>query len=148
VAEKKIRLDLPVNYTQEELDAKRDVLTQTVLQHDAVEEEKRVTPKRLGDQMKALRADMRRLSADIRRGHETKPVDCVARFHDPSPSFKTIVRLDTGEIVRTEAMTEDEMQENLFEDGELEKLYNAGDPRQQDPPQEPPPVDGGEQPSA
>lgn len=46
---------------------------------------------------------------------------CEIRFHDPNTGKKTTIRLDTGEILKTEDMTDEEMQEKLFEENLIEK---------------------------
>jgi hypothetical protein len=46
------------------------------------------------------------------------------KFHDPVPGMKTTIRLDTKETVKTEEMTSDEKQTELFDDiGSLEDLF-------------------------
>jgi hypothetical protein len=143
---KRITEFLPVEFTQDELDEKREQLSSTVLKYDDVEDEKKRIAKGYTEQLQGLRGDMRRLSKDIRRKNENRTVDCVARFHDPTPGMKTIVRLDTGEVVRTEGMSHDERQENMFDDVEdIERMYRAEDARPEDAP--PPAPTDGEQPS-
>jgi flagellar motor switch protein FliM len=126
---------LPVLYTQEEMDEKRDRLSTAMLQYDAVEEEKKVAASKYVEDMKALRGEMRQLSKAIHRKGEDRSTDCIVKFHDPSLGFKTIVRLDTGEVIRTEAMSDDERQDNLFEEvDELERMHAAPDMREVPPP--------------
>lgn len=47
------------------------------------------------------------------RGFTMRPVECKILYNDPALRNKTIVRMDTGEVVRVEEMSEEECQENL-----------------------------------
>lgn len=58
-----------------------------------------------------------------------------------SPATKRTVRMDTGEVVSDVAMSEVELQENLFRPGELEQMYEGGQPPE-------PPKAEGDQPGA
>lgn len=53
------------------------------------------------------------LSNHINNGYEHRYIDCEVRFHDPNTGVKTTARKDTGEIVRKESMSQDEMQLEL-----------------------------------
>lgn len=60
------------------------------------------------------------LSLKITRRYEMRELDCIVNFGEPEAGKKQIVRPDTGEVVRTEDMTADELQSG-FEFGEGEK---------------------------
>jgi hypothetical protein len=147
---KRLELTLPVDFTQEELDDRRDRLSSAALRYDAVEEEKKTSNAHFTDQLKALRGEVRSLAKAIRRKKEDRDVPCVARFHDPSPFFKTVIRMDTGEVVRAEPMTHDERQDNLFEDvEEIQRMYAIEDGRQEiEPPADEAPPPAEDQPPA
>jgi hypothetical protein len=126
---KKLSLQLRCEFSQQELDDKRDRLSTALLEYDKVEDEKREASKCYTESLKALRGEMRSLSKQINCKGEDRAVDCFARFHDPSIGFKTFVRLDTGEVVKTEQMTDDERQEGLFEEvDQLERMYSSPAP--------------------
>ncbi len=58
-----------------------------------------------------------RMTECVRTGKEKKLVACITHFHVPNVGMKTTVRLDVpGEIVKEEAMSSFELQENLFEE--------------------------------
>jgi len=59
------------------------------------------------------------LTTRINNGYELREVECLAMMETPRPGMKRIVRLDTQETVREEAMTMQEMQGSFgFQDGE------------------------------
>jgi hypothetical protein len=131
----KIKLSLPVAYTQTELDTKRDRLTATIFEYDKIEDEKSEVGKTYTDQLKSLRAEMRQLSRAINAKVEDREVECVVNYHAPSVGWKTTMRSDTNEVIKTEPMTNDEKQLNLFEEvDQLEGMYGAPDPRTAPPP--------------
>ena len=49
----------------------------------------------------------------LNNGYEYRNVECELRYNEPSIGMKTVVRLDTGEVVKKQAMTSSEMQEPL-----------------------------------
>jgi hypothetical protein len=55
---KRLELTLPVDFTQEELDDRRDRLSSAALRYDAVEEEKKTSNAHFTDQLKALRGEV------------------------------------------------------------------------------------------
>jgi hypothetical protein len=123
---KRLTLRLYSEFSQQELDDKRDRISGAMLEYDDVEAEKKESNKEFSEAMKGLRGEMRSLAKAIKRRGEDRDIDCLAKFHDPQIGFKTIVRLDTGEIVKTEPMTDDERQDNLFEEvDELERMYRT-----------------------
>lgn len=135
----KISLSLPVEYVQAELDEKASRLSSAMLEYDEIEEQKKAATSQFSDQLKAIRGEVRQLAKQIRRKGEDRAVDCIVQFHTPQPAFKTIIRQDTGEIVRTEAMSYEESQENLFEEAEdINRMYSAEDPRPEKPSQDQP----------
>lgn len=55
----------------------------------------------------------------INNGYEMREVECLAMLETPRPGMKRIIRLDTNEMVREEAMTMNEMQQGFgFSDPE------------------------------
>jgi hypothetical protein len=124
-------------FTDAELEQKGQELSTTMLKYDEVEAAKKVATAEFTDEMKGLRGSMRGLSQAIRKRGEVRPVDCKVVFHVPEIGIKRTVRLDTGEVVREEAMSTDERQENLFgEVSDLERLYGNGPNDEPQPPQD------------
>jgi hypothetical protein len=133
---RKITIALPCDFTGEELEQKGQDMSATMLEYDDVEERKKVSAKEFSEQMKELRGRMRSLSKQIRRKGEERAVECGVQMHNPTVGFKTIVRLDTGEIVKTEPMTDEERQDNLFEETtQLERMFTTPDTREQSRPE-------------
>lgn len=77
------------------------------------EEAKKAAVAQFGDRIASLRADTSSLARKFNSGYEYRNIECKVLYHDPSPAQKTIVRLDTGEIVKVSAMTYGELQEIL-----------------------------------
>jgi hypothetical protein len=58
------------------------------------------------------------LTTKINNGYELREVECLAMMETPRPGMKRIIRLDTNETVREEAMTMNEMQQGFgFSEG-------------------------------
>ena len=53
------------------------------------------------------------LTTKINNGFEMREVECLAMLETPRPGMKRIIRLDTNETVREEAMTVAEMQQGF-----------------------------------
>jgi hypothetical protein len=124
---KSITEELFCEFSQDEMDAKGQELSSTMLEYDNVESQKKDATKEFTDSLKELRGRMRSISKNIRRKGEARAVSCHVLFHVPAVGTKRIVRIDTGELVRDEPMSNDEMQENLFgEINDLERLYGQG----------------------
>ncbi len=84
------------------------------------EEKKRITASLASDQ-KDKQASVSAQSSLVSNGYEYRNVNCEIRFHDPEKGKKTLVRLDTGEVVKTSFMDGAEMQEPLFETPKAEE---------------------------
>jgi hypothetical protein len=48
------------------------------------------------------------------QNEKRREIECVVEFHKPKQGVKTIIRLDTGEVVREQQMSGGELQEKLF----------------------------------
>jgi hypothetical protein len=70
--------------------------------------------KEFKDLLAGLEERRRELSLAIRTGFEERLVPCVVRFHHPVEATKTIIRLDTGELVEECPMTVEECQTRMF----------------------------------
>lgn len=123
--EKKITLDLWHQFTPEELEAKGQELAHANLRYDEVEGLKKAASDSFKEQLEALVSQIWLLSGQVRNRGLNRPVECVAQFHTPAVGRKRIVRLDTGELVREEAMTPSECQENLFSTEPIEETQAA-----------------------
>lgn len=61
-----------------------------------------------------VKAKISGLANKVNNGYEFRNIDCEISFNNPEAGQKTIIRIDTGEIVKIEDMTQSERQENLF----------------------------------
>lgn len=123
-------LELWCDLTPDEIQERAQQLGASLAEYDAVESDKKDAMKEYGEQLKEIAGRMRRLSRIIRSKQEQRIVKCAIFFHVPVVGTKRIVRMDTGEIVREEAMTQAESQQHLFvEDKQptIEGLTESGE---------------------
>jgi len=109
-----ITLELDCKLDDLQVLRKGEEIATKMVKYDAVEEEKKVLTKMLGDQMKDIRAEVSLLAKQISNRTETRSVKCTVELNVPVIGTKRITRLDTGELVKEEAMTPEERQTNLF----------------------------------
>jgi len=100
-------------------------LGQKCQDRETLEEEK----KRVAQQYK-LRIDTisGEIEADymkVNSGYEMRDVDCAVFYHRPENGSKTVVRTDTGKIIRTERMTQMECQATM----EFDQAEEGRDPQ-------------------
>src|SRR5271166_2049216 len=113
---KKLTLDLECQLTADELQDRGQQISTAMVRYDEVEETKKAANAEASDEMKGLRTKMSELAHVIRKKAETRPIECLVKFHTPEVGVKRIIRKDTNEIVRDEPMSESERQNNLFDD--------------------------------
>jgi hypothetical protein len=77
------------------------------------EESKKAVVAQFGERIASLRADTSSLARKFNSGYEYRNIECKVLYHEPSPAQKGIMRLDTGEVVKVQAMTFNELQEIL-----------------------------------
>ena len=53
------------------------------------------------------------LSNNVNNGYEYRSVDCEVEMDSPKKGMKTTTRIDTGEVVGTEKMTDADRQEEM-----------------------------------
>ena len=117
---KRLNLSLRCEFTPDELATKAAELSQATIELRDEEEEKASVSKEYSERIKEIRSRMSSLAKAYKSGGETRIVECVVRMNCPNPLEKTTIRLDTGEVVRTEPMTDEERQEKLFEETQEE----------------------------
>lgn len=61
----------------------------------------------------ALAADVAKLARWVNDEYDFRMVDCEVMLDSPTAGQKTAYRIDTGEVVKTEKMTTDELQQVL-----------------------------------
>lgn len=111
---KKREMSLRCEYTDVELAEKRDELSTVILGAVEVEKRKAGAAKEFKEMLDALYSRAGILAQQIKNRGENRETDCIVELHKPAEGMKTTIRLDTGEIVVTEPMTEEEKQEQLF----------------------------------
>src|SRR5262249_39580173 len=121
---KEIDLELWCDLTDFEVQERAQQLGAAVAEYDQVDSDKKDSMKEYTEQLKEIAGRMRRLSRIIRNRTEVRIVKCTVSFHTPVAGTKRIVRLDTGEIVREEAMSIAESQQHLFVEGEFSSEAN------------------------
>jgi len=133
---KKIEIELACSLSDDEVRSRGDYLVELIARMDAVSEERSNVAKRYKDQLSGLAETQRKVASAIRTRCEIRMVRCWVTYHEPCEGMKRVVRMDTGDVVSEEPMTDAEKQLNLFASIEdLEKLA-GGEP-------EPPKPDNG-----
>lgn len=112
---KKTEVNLRCEYTDAELAEKRDELSNVVIGAQEVEKRKADAAKDFKENLDALYSRSNILAFQIKSRGENRAVECVIELNKPTNGLKTTVRLDTGELVTTEPMTDEERQDKLFE---------------------------------
>lgn len=76
----------------------------------------------LGAEIRKLKHEMSRLADLFRCGYEMREMDCRFVLDSPRPGYKTIIRMDTGEVIDDHVvMTPEEMQRKLAFGGETKQ---------------------------
>lgn len=78
-----------------------------------LEEQKVATAATIKAQIEGTQKAITKARKILSAGYEYRWITCKVLYNAPSNRQKTILRLDTGEEVRVEDMTDDECQENL-----------------------------------
>jgi hypothetical protein len=142
---KKATLTLRCEYTDAELAFKRDELSTVIVRQSEVELRKAEVNRDFKEELDGLYSRASELAHQIKARGESRSVACLVEFHKPNVGEKTIIRLDTGELVRVEVMTEDERQEEFGFDVEardqIKELIDSATTELPTPPpsDEPPP---------
>ena len=104
---------LAVRYTSSErLDIAEQLGRAAQTQGD-LEDQKKAQDAEHKEALEACKLQIKRLSRKLATGSEMRNVQCVWLLGDPSSSEKTLVRKDTGEIVRVMPMQDCDYQEEL-----------------------------------
>jgi hypothetical protein len=109
-------IQLRCEYSDTELNDKRDELVSVIRGAHETEQERVATNKGYKEALEALYSRRDVLAAQIHERGENRLVECACQLNSPIVGVKRIVRLDTGEFIADEPMTDEERQEKLFED--------------------------------
>ena len=102
-------------------------LATTLGDMENVEAEKKKEMDHFKDRLCGLQARADELSRKVRDGKEWRGVDCVIRYSQPDDDHKQVIRLDTGEVVRTALMTQEDRQLVMPLDDDDDVVYQAGE---------------------
>jgi hypothetical protein len=111
---------LRYDFSEEEIRDRSKKLALSVQQQTQAQEEHKAAASQFKERIESCTSQIGRLSREINSGWEMRNIECAVLFHNPNLGVKTIVRTDTGEVVRTTSMQPSELQENLFEEQEAE----------------------------
>jgi len=103
----KITKTLTCILTARELREKGAELARALTDWESTEEEKKKVTKELGDRVKDLEANMKRLGRIVRTGKEEREVECIW-VAAPSSETMRLIRQDTGEEETSRPMTKEE----------------------------------------
>lgn len=104
---------LRYNFTDAEITQIARDQGQKMREMAVLEEEKKRVSKQYAVRIEAIKGEIDADTDKIHSGYEMRMVDCGAFFDDPEPGSKRIIRFDTGETVRIDAMTQAEKQREL-----------------------------------
>ncbi len=104
---------LKCELTAQEISEAAKSLAQANQRLSRLEDEKKQVDSQLKADMSVCEAEINRLSGWICTGSEFREVECIWMLDYPETDKKTLIRKDTGEEVRTVAMTDEDRQMSL-----------------------------------
>jgi len=107
---------LRVDLTLAEKAVLSDQLAQAVGRLNETEADKAEEISQYNADIKAHRASIDKLAQQINLGYEMREVKCPVKYNQPKVGQKSVLHPETGTVLATEAMKEEERQENLFDD--------------------------------
>lgn len=110
---KKTEISLRVNYTEKELLEIGKKLAEANRELECAESEKKSITGTLKAKCDSIAARVAQHSGEITNGYTYRNIPCEIRFDTPTKGMKQTVRLDSHEVITTEAMTLSEMQAEL-----------------------------------
>lgn len=110
---KKTEISLRVTYTEKELLEIGKKLAEANRELETAESEKKSITGTLKAKCDSIAARVAQHSGEITNGYTYRNIPCEIRFDTPSKGMKQTVRLDSHEVITTEAMTLAEMQAEL-----------------------------------
>lgn len=119
---------LKYQFTEEELrDFAKDLARENAASAEA-EEQKKAVVAQFTEKVASSKSKISQLSRYINNGYDHRSIDCSILMNTPFVGRKTIIRDDTGEIVKELVMSEQEKQETLpFAPKEDGKQASAND---------------------
>ena len=105
--------------TEEEYQNKSKELSRLIREKAAHEEQKRTFAQYYKELIDKTQKYIEDILPVVESGEEERPVHCRIEFNVPENGLKTVIRLDTGEMIETCDMTDEEA---------ADMFYNAVDP--------------------
>lgn len=94
---------------------------QKLRDRDTLTAEKKRVAKQYATRIETLDGEIDADTDKITTGYEMRMIECLVYYDQPEAGHKSIVRSDTGTLVRTERMTQSEMQREMeFKEKEVE----------------------------
>ena len=104
---------LPVPYTDAEILTRAEEMARYETERQTLEEQFEAIKLDFKSKLEALAGNIKKRSREIRVRSHYENVECVYVLERPSPHEKTLIRLDTGEIVRRIPMDARDYQDPL-----------------------------------
>ena len=104
---------LPCKLSDEELGEKAKEIADVYTEIDALEDEKKVRASEYTEKINERSRAMAELIEQVKTRSAPRPVECITRANDRLGEVDE-VRTDTGEVIETRPMGEDERQRDMF----------------------------------
>lgn len=102
------------DFTPQEMQEKSLLFAQAFERLTAAEEQKKHAVSQFAERITQEKAALGSFSRAINAGWEMRNIELRISYNDPNTGFKTYYRQDNNALVKSLAMTPDEMQETLF----------------------------------
>lgn len=103
-------------FSEKEMAEKAQVLAQSYQRLAGAKEEKAAATATFGERIKREEQVLGSTSREMAQGWEMRQIPCKIRYNTPNTGIKSIIRIDTEEVVKTLSMDNDELQDTLFQD--------------------------------
>jgi hypothetical protein len=120
---------LAVALTDDELKQKGDILVCRIQERDDVEQARKAAADGFKEHLKEIGGDISSLARQVRTRQEERVVTCMWE-RDDSRYAMILVRQDTGELVETRPMTDEERQRELFPAAATATVAAEGEPQE------------------
>jgi hypothetical protein len=90
-----------------------EALARSLQDRETLEEEKKQQAHEFAERMDGMNKSIKKAFITLQNGYEYRWISCKVLYNDPKAGEKTLVRIDTGEVVRVEDMSFAECQETL-----------------------------------
>lgn len=90
-----------------------EALARSLQDVEILKDENKKRAHEFAERMDGLNQSIKKSFITLQNGYEYKWISCKILYNDPKPGEKTLMRMDTGELVRVEDMSFAECQETL-----------------------------------